>query len=270
MHAQKPTRPQPEGTYLPSEPATSTPGRASLVTLSFSPILALYNFILRYVKLIISASIAAVAPKEAVPSKRPYALGRRLELSDRKRIKILAAARAQLETNGFLSLTLDALARESEVTRQTIHNLFGTKAGILEALFDQLALDGGMGRMREVMQQSDTEALLAGFVKVFTDFWSKDRLFIRRVHGIAAVDPELGAAVEARNRRRQAAAARVVDRLGGRSSDSDRDDRTRRAATLYAMTSFEFFDALAESCGDVKDTAHLVLSLVRNAVASQP
>lgn len=198
--------------------------------------------------------------------KRTYSLGRRLALSNRKRTTIIAAARTQLESNGFLHLTLNRLARESGVTRQTIHNLLGTKAGLLEALFDQLALDGGMHRMREVMQQTDAKAVLPAFVKVFTDFWGKDRLFIRRIHGIAAIDPEFGAAVEARNRRRQAAAARVVDRMTSRDGEKDVQKKAQRIAALYALTSFEFFDALVESCGNAKTAAETVLSLARKAV----
>ncbi|HMH06018.1 MAG TPA: helix-turn-helix domain-containing protein [Terriglobales bacterium] len=191
-----------------------------------------------------------------------------MERSDDKRAKILAAARAQLESSGFLSLTLDALARESGVTRQTIHNLFGTKAGLLEALFDQLALAGGMYRMREVMQRTDRELLLEAFVKVFTDFWSQDRLFIRRIHGLAAIDPEFGAALEARNRRRRSAAARIVDRLSGGNDASDAEDRTKRSAVLCALTSFEFFDLLAEGSGTLEDAAHLVLTLVKREFAT--
>lgn len=206
--------------------------------------------------------------KEPTLGKRPYSLGIRQELSERKRKNILAAARARLESNGFLGLTLDGLARESGVTRQTIHNLFGTKSGLIEALFDQLALDGGMRRMRKVMQQTDAEALLPAFVKVFTDFWSKDRLFIRRIHGIAAIDPELGAAVEARNRRRQGAAARVVDRLTSKDGETDMQNRAQRSAVLYALTSFEFFDALAESRGNANQAAETVLSLATKALVS--
>lgn len=206
--------------------------------------------------------------KEPTLGKRPYSLGIRQELSERKRKNILAAARARLESNGFLGLTLDGLARESGVTRQTIHNLFGTKSGLIEALFDQLALDGGMRRMREVMQVTDAEALLPAFVKVFTDFWSKDRLFIRRIHGIAAIDPVLGAAVEARNRRRQGAAVRVVDRLTSKDGETDMQNRAQRSAVLYALTSFEFFDALAESCGNANQAAEMVLSLATKAVVS--
>jgi len=208
-----------------------------------------------------------VSKKKAAVCKRPYTLGKRLENSDHTRAAILKAARAQLESNGFLHLTMDSLARESGVTRQTVHNLFGTKTGVLEALFDQLALGGGMERMRVVMQQADTESTLAGLVEVFSDFWAKDRLLLRRIHGIAAIDPELGAVVEARNKRRQTAAARVVDQLNRRSGRTEMVDRAQRIATLYALTSFEFFDSLADSCGEGKDVARLVLEIVKKALA---
>jgi AcrR family transcriptional regulator len=208
-----------------------------------------------------------VTKKKAVACKRPYDLGRRLERSDRKRAAILKTARKQLESNGFLQLTMDSLARETGVTRQTIHNLFGTKAELLEAIFDQLAMDAGMERMRAVMQDADADAMLEGFVKVFTDFWTKDRLLIRRIHGIAAIDPEFGAAIEARNRRRQMAAARVVDRMSKETGESDVRRRAKRIATLYALTSFEFFDALGESFGSLHEIGPLILDLVRKARA---
>jgi AcrR family transcriptional regulator len=204
-----------------------------------------------------------VSKTKEVPCKRPYELGKRLEQSDRKRAAILNAARRHLESSGMVELTMDALARESGVTRQTVHNLFGTKIGVLEALFDQLALDAGMERMRVVMQQSEAEAMLAGFVEVFTDFWAKDRLLIRRIHGMAAIDPEFGSTVEARNRRRQMAATRIVERI---AVGTDGRRKAEKIATLWALTSFEFFDAVAESCGNTKQAAGVVLDLVKKAV----
>ena len=204
-----------------------------------------------------------MAKAKEIPCKRPYELGKRLEQSDQKRAAILNAARKHLESSGMVELTMDALARESGVTRQTVHNLFGTKIGVLEALFDQLALDAGLERMRIVMQQSDPEAMLSGFAEVFTDFWAKHRLLIRRIHGIAAIDPEFGSAVEARNRRRQMAARRIVERI---SSAGDKQIRAEKIAALWALTSFEFFDTVAESCGDTNNAARIVLQLVKKAI----
>lgn len=210
-----------------------------------------------------------MAKKKAEPCKRPYELRKRLEQSDRKRAAILIAARRHLESSGMVELTMNALARESGVTRQTIHNLFGTKSGVLEALFDQLALDAGMERMRFVMQQPGAESVLSGFVKVFTDFWAKDRVLIRRIHGIAAIDPEFGAAVEARNRRRQMAATRIVERIAGEidAREINKDRQKEKIAALWALTSFEFFDAVAESCGNPHEAAGVVLALAKKALA---
>jgi len=190
-------------------------------------------------------------------------LGKRLEASDRKRAKILAAARAQLESNGFLSFTLDGLARESGVTRQTIHNLFGAKSGVLDALFDQLAIEGGMERMRFVMQQTDAKAMLSGFVEIFTGFWSKDILLLRRIHGIAAIDPEFGAVLEARNRRRRMAATRVVGMLGKSASGQDASEKIN---ALYALTSFEFYSAVMEGLNDLDEGARLIRAIVEKAL----
>src|SRR4051812_37592140 len=160
---------------------------------------------------------------------------------------------------------MESLARASEVTRQTIHNLFGTKTGVLEALFDRMAVDAEMGRMREVFMAPDGDSMLAAMVEVFTAFWRKDRLLLKRIHGIAAIDPEFGRAVEARNRRRQGIAERVIECLLAGGQEVGAEERARRAASLVALTSFEFFDAMVESLGSVDGAAEDVHALVKMA-----
>ncbi len=200
---------------------------------------------------------------------RPYSSVVRLAGSDRKRTKVLAVARTQLESSGFRDFGMETIARQSGVTRQTIYNLFGSRAGLLEALFDQLAIEGGMQRMRDIMQQTNPESALASFVDVFCGFWAKDRLLLRRIHGIAAIDPEFGAALEARNQRRKGAAARILQILDPKGSEPAPEEQSERAAALYALTSFEFFDVLAETIG-VSEAASVVRKLVTNAIAETP
>jgi AcrR family transcriptional regulator len=204
-----------------------------------------------------------VTKQQAEPEKRPYELGKRLEQMDESRAAILRAAQTQLAAKGYRRLTMEGLAAESGVTRQTIHNLFGTKTGVLEALFDLMALESGMERMREVMMLPPGDAQLERFVGVFCGFWAKSRVAIRRVHGIGAIDPEFGAVIEARNKRRRMAASRVTERMGRRGGDAK-----QCAAMLAALTSFEFFDALAESCGSETEAEAMVLRLARSAVAA--
>jgi AcrR family transcriptional regulator len=201
-----------------------------------------------------------VTKRRAEPEKRPYDLGKRLEQMDESRAAILRAAKAQLVSNGFRQLTMASLAEESGVTRQTIHNLFGTKTGVLEAVFDLIALDSGMERMREVMMQPPGDAQLEKFVGIFCGFWARNRVLLRRVHGIGAIDPEFGEVIEARNRRRLMAATRIVQRMSG-------EDSGQKTAMLAALTSFEFFDALAEGCGNEREAEAMVLRLARSALS---
>ena len=198
--------------------------------------------------------------RQAEPEKRPYELGKRLEQMDESRAAILRAAKQQLAAEGYRRLTMASLAAESGVTRQTIHNLFGTKTGVLEAVFDLIALESGMERMREVMMLPPGDAQLQRFVEIFCGFWAKNRLLIRRVHGIGAIDPEFGVVIEARNRRRLMAATRIVQRMSG-------DDEAQKAAMLTALTSFEFFDALAENSGSEEEVIAMVLRMARSALS---
>jgi AcrR family transcriptional regulator len=200
-----------------------------------------------------------VAKNSTGAPKRPYELGKRLEAMDQTRATVLRAAREQLESRGYRQMTMGSLAVDSGITRQTIHNLFGTKSAVLEALFDVIALDGGMERMREVMTQPSPEAMLQGFVEVFCGFWASNRLLIRRIHGIGAIDPEFGAVIQARNRRRFTAALRVTGKIAEKTG-SHRNAQ-ERAASLTALTSFEFFDALAENLPGEERAVGIVLEM---------
>jgi len=194
--------------------------------------------------------------------KRPYELGKRLEQMGKTKTTVLAVAREQLEAGGMREFSMESLARACGVTRQTIHNLFGTRTAVLETLFDQIARDSGMERMREVMTTRDATEMLDRFVEVFSGFWLRNRLLLKRIHGIAAIDPEFGKAIEARNQRRHAAAGRVIERLGDRVQGQKKE----KIACLVALTSFEFFDALAESFGDAETARKRLPELIRRGL----
>ena len=198
--------------------------------------------------------------------KRAYRLGKRQEQSDQKREAVLDAAEKLLADGGYLSLTMESLGRESGVSRQTVHNLFGTKAAVLEALFDRLALRGGMERMGQVMRGvlsgAEPRMMLEEYVRVFAGFWSQDRRLLRRIRGIAAFDPEFEAALDARNQRRRMTAPLIVGKLAALRGGIDPANQAHLAAALYAMTSFEYFDVLAEALGDEMQAQEAVVAQV--------
>src|SRR5262249_56620917 len=75
--------------------------------------------------------------------RRPYRLGQRQTSVEQTRARIVAAARELLATPGGVSgFTVDAVAAQAGVARMTVYNQFGSKRGLLEALFDDLAARG--------------------------------------------------------------------------------------------------------------------------------
>ena len=65
---------------------------------------------------------------------RPYQLGRRQESVDRTAASILAAARDELQGRPAHQLSVGSVARRAGVTRATVYNRFGSRAGLMDAV----------------------------------------------------------------------------------------------------------------------------------------
>ena len=185
------------------------------------------------------------ARREDRTCSRPYSLGKRQESSDRNRNRILEAACRLLDEESTAEFSIDSVGRQAGVTRQTVHNQFGTRAALIEAVFDQMALRGGIAEMANAMRQTDPVLMLRKFVGIFVQFWSSQRVALRRIRALATLDPELDKILRARNQRRQMAATRVVDLLSIQFGKPSSADRSSSINFLFAITSFEFFDTFA-------------------------
>jgi AcrR family transcriptional regulator len=175
--------------------------------------------------------------KSAGAGRRPYDVAKRRQAADEVRSRCVDAAKSLLKDGGVADLKMEEVARRAGVTRQTLYNQFGSRALLVEAVFDELARSGGMEGMASAMQQSDADVRLREMVMVMARFWSADRVVMRRIRVLAATDEVLQRAVRARDERRRMACRRVVGGFG--AGDELRVD------VLFALTSFEFLDALA-------------------------
>jgi len=197
-------------------------------------------------------------------SPRPYQLGKRQAQVDDARRRILDAARALLaESASYTAFTVDGVAKRADVARATVYYQFGTKTGLLEALCDDLAEAGRMSQLAGAFTAAEPRAALVVFVETFAAFWDADRLVMRRLRALAPLDPDVGAVIAARDDMRRQGVAVLVGRFGptpARTSDEV-------ARILFALTSFETFDALAgerlrppDVAGAVVDLAHWALA----------
>ncbi len=197
---------------------------------------------------------------------RQYRLGQRQASAEQTRARIIAAARDLLATPGdFSGFTIDEVAARAGVARMTVFNQLGSKRGLLEALFDDLAARGLVSRIQGAFTQADPCEALDTFVAAFGGFWTSDRLVIRRIRGLASIDPEIESAVRARDERRREGIRTILGRLAKK--------RRKRAAPsddvvsiLHTLTSFETFDNLAGLDREPAAVVSLVCRLVWAAV----
>src|SRR5205085_3865267 len=122
---------------------------------------------------------------------RPYRLGQRQIATEQTRARILIAARELLLTSdAFSGFSIDAIARQADVARMTVYHQFGSKIGLLEGLCDSLAASGGMEQLASAFRQTEPLDTLREYLLVFSHFWEMDRLVMRRLRALAALDPD--------------------------------------------------------------------------------
>jgi AcrR family transcriptional regulator len=204
-------------------------------------------------------------------SPRPYQLGKRQEQIDESRQRVIDAARSLLaQADSYQSFTVEAVAKQADVAKATVYYQFGSKAGLLEALCDALAVAGGMSGMPAVFTDPDPAAGLRTLVGVFARFWAEDRDVMRRLRALAALDPEVGAVIASRDQRRRSALEAIVGRLLDDPEQSRSLGSEQLVRALWMLTSFEAFDALAGLDRPLTEATGEVLRLVEATLRQHP
>jgi AcrR family transcriptional regulator len=192
-------------------------------------------------------------------SPRPYQLGQRKEAVDQNRARIIEAARTLLSADeGVARFTIDAVARQADVARMTVYYQFGSRVGLLEALCDVLADEGGIEQLREVFMVAGPDLMLRRLIEVFCAFWASNRTIMRRLHGMAAIDPEFAEVMDARHARRRKAVTAVVARLNAAESSRGSFSNEEVIDLLAALTGFATYENLASASRTTVDVAGLI------------
>jgi AcrR family transcriptional regulator len=194
-------------------------------------------------------------------SPRTYQSDRRQTAANETRSRILEAARSLLSTSGQVRFTIDAVAERADVARMTVYHQFGSKPGLVAALFDDLATRGGIGRLPQAFMAADPMAGLEILVQVFMHLWESERLVIQRLRALSAIDPDFSDH-EDRNQRRRQAITVLLRRLS-----PPLDDLDDKADLVTAMTSFESYETLAASGRDAAAAARLISAATRRLLA---
>jgi AcrR family transcriptional regulator len=195
--------------------------------------------------------------------KRHYVSSVRAAAAAEKRDRVIqAATRLLRENTNIAAFSLDAVAKAAGVTRLTVYNQFGSRRGLLEAVFDVIARQGGLTRIEEAMAMPDPRMGLDRLVEIFCHFWNRDSA-IGRLQEAMSADPELARALIERNERRRKTLEVLVARIDRRKASSP----ARRDAVdlIFALTSYAMFANLC-STRPADEACRLIQSASRRAL----
>jgi AcrR family transcriptional regulator len=203
-------------------------------------------------------------------SPRAYHSPVRERASTETRARIIDAARALLSSDDAEPFTIDAIARRADVARMTVYNQFGSKRGLVDALSDDLAVRGGIGRLPQAFQAPDALTGLEILIEVFTGFWEQERPVLRRLRAVITLDPELSGSN--RDVWRREYRVGLLRRLSSETGRPASDDIEAMADLLLILTSFEAYESLAAPGRDQQSVAQIVVSAARRilGVPSDP
>jgi AcrR family transcriptional regulator len=109
------------------------------------------------------------------------------EQAEQTRRRILDAAGAQLRAAPATPIALDRVAQEARVARSTIHQLFGSRAGLFDAVAEDLWMRAGFDRLVGAVGRPDAREHLRGALRAGIEVFAELRDVARALFSTAAL-----------------------------------------------------------------------------------
>jgi AcrR family transcriptional regulator len=194
---------------------------------------------------------------------RPYAAGRRRESTETVD-RVLEAAERMIKEDAFHTATMDELAVAAGVSRATVFNRFGSKLGVLEALFTRGMEGPEMAAIQEALALEDPVAALDAVVEAGCAIWEACGFVVQQLQAIAVLEPDAAALVDQQRDEQRADLQGLTRRLANAGRLRPGLSQARATATLHMLTSLESFLWLREGYGlSLRQTREILAELAR-------
>ena len=178
-------------------------------------------------------------------TKRKYEQRLRAESASHTRERILDALRERMTRDPSGGISLEAVAEEAGVARSTVYAIFGSRAGLFDALASQLVGRAEYERLLEVTRGPDPTVALREGIRAGVDLFVSEYEVNRALYSLARLgDEAVAAAIGRREQERTAGMAGMARRLAARGHLRKGVGATRAAHLLWVLTAFDTFDLL--------------------------
>jgi len=181
----------------------------------------------------------------SVPENRHYSQRVRAAAAEETRRRILDTAREGLRTSPSERISVERVAHDAGVARSTVYLIFGSKAGLFEALGHDLLQRTGFDKLVTAVQLPDARDALRTAFAAAALMYAADRDVARAVYSMYALDPDSVRGVfEVVEHGRAEGQRRLAQRLHDQGHLLEEVAVDEAADVLWLLTSFDAFDQL--------------------------
>jgi AcrR family transcriptional regulator len=188
-------------------------------------------------------------------STRRYEQRARAEEAEKTRRRILDAVVARLRAAPSEPVSVERIADMAGVARSTVYAIFGSRAGLFDAVGQDLGERLGYRRLVEASHHPDARQAFRGGMRAASEMLAGERDIWRALHSMAKLDEEaVGGAVARREEERAAGMARIAAQLHEQGHLRPGVSVEEANDVLWVISSFESFDLLYSGRGLPLDT----------------
>ena len=147
------------------------------------------------------------------------------------------------------ALQVEEVARTAGVSRSTVYLLYGSRAGLFDALARHLRLEAGFDELIREFRRPDALEAMRGSQRAAVRMYAKMPELARAMFTMSAVDPDAVAAIRAIEDGRRPGQAEIARRLAEQGYLRDGVDVDEATDILTVITSFQAFDELFSGSG---------------------
>jgi AcrR family transcriptional regulator len=181
--------------------------------------------------------------------------------------RVLEAAERLIREDAFHTATMEELASAAGVSRATVFNRFGSKLGVLHALFTRGMEGPEMQAIQQALEIEDPVESLEALIEAACAIWEAWGFIHEQLEAIVVLEPDASALVEQQRDQQRAELQGLVRRLSRAGHLRPGLGELRAAATLHALTSLETFLRLRREYGlSLRQTRETIAELARTVL----
>jgi AcrR family transcriptional regulator len=199
---------------------------------------------------------------------RRYEQRRRAQMAEETRRRVLDAVYDELREAPAQPVSVDGIARTAGVSRSTVYVIFGSRAGLFDALGADLFERGGFHRVLDAIAEPDPRVTVRAGITGGVHTFAAHRDVFRALMSMAALDPDaVGGAMQRSEQRRTKGMMRLARRLARHGHLREGLGAKRAADRLWVLTSFDAFDLLYDGRGmAASEVARVLVDMAERSV----